>query len=71
MRKIHKSDRKTKIIAAEGEFQMEDLIADEQVVITISKDDYIKTDADRYRSASRDAAGWRHWHGDEKRGRYA
>lgn len=37
-----KGERKTKIIAAEGEFQMEDLIADEQVVITISNDDYIK-----------------------------
>ncbi len=38
----HKSPRKTQIIAAEGEFQMEDLIADEQVIITISKDDYVK-----------------------------
>lgn len=38
----HKSPRRTKIIAAEGEFQMEDLIADEQVVIAISEDDYIK-----------------------------
>ena len=34
--------RKTKIIAAEGEFAMEDLIQNEQVVITISADDYIK-----------------------------
>ncbi|HLB52137.1 MAG TPA: DNA topoisomerase (ATP-hydrolyzing) subunit A [Chlamydiales bacterium] len=42
LRKDHKSERKTKIIAAEGEFQMEDLIADEQVVITLSNDDYIK-----------------------------
>lgn len=38
----NKSDRKTKIVAAEGEFQMEDLIADEPIVITISTDDYIK-----------------------------
>ena len=37
-----KSERKTKIIAAEGEFAMEDLIADEQVVIAMSGDDYIK-----------------------------
>src|SRR3989344_5434584 len=29
LRKIHKSERKTKIVAAEGEFQMEDLIADD------------------------------------------
>ncbi|MBF8262626.1 MAG: gyra3 [Parachlamydiales bacterium] len=42
LRKNQKSERKTKIVAAEGEFQMEDLIADEQVVITISSDDYIK-----------------------------
>jgi DNA gyrase subunit A len=34
--------RRTKIIAAEGEFAMEDLIQNEQVVITISSDDYIK-----------------------------
>jgi DNA gyrase subunit A len=34
--------RRTKIIAAEGEFSMEDLIVNEQVVLTISADDYIK-----------------------------
>lgn len=38
----HKSPRRTQIVAAEGEFQMEDLIADEQVIIAISDDDYIK-----------------------------
>jgi DNA gyrase subunit A len=42
LRKHHGADRKTKIIAAEGEFNMEDLIADEPVIITISEDDYIK-----------------------------
>ncbi len=42
LRKHHRSDRKTKLVAAEGEFQIEDLIADEQVIITISEDDYIK-----------------------------
>ncbi len=42
IKKAHKSERMTKIIAQEGEFQMEDLIADEQVVIAISNDDYIK-----------------------------
>jgi len=42
LKKHHASDRKTKIIAAEGEFNMEDLIADEPVIITISEDDYIK-----------------------------
>lgn len=42
LKRHHTSDRKTKLIAAEGEFNMEDLIADEPVVITISEDDYIK-----------------------------
>ncbi len=40
--KKHSQDRKTQIIAAEGEFNIEDLIANEQVIITISEDDYIK-----------------------------
>lgn len=35
-------ERKTQIIAAESEVNMEDLIANEQVIITISQDDYIK-----------------------------
>jgi DNA gyrase subunit A len=42
LKDISKSERKTKIIAAEEEFNVEDLIADEQVVIAISEDDYIK-----------------------------
>lgn len=37
-----KAERVTKIIPAEGEFNIEDLIADESVIITISQDDYIK-----------------------------
>jgi len=40
--KNHKSERRTKIVAAEGEFSMEDLIADEVCVLTVSSDDYIK-----------------------------
>lgn len=40
--KHHKGNRRTKIIAAEGNFQVEDLIPDESVIITISEDDYIK-----------------------------
>jgi DNA gyrase subunit A len=40
--KKEKSDRKTRIIAHESEFSMEDLIPDEQVVIAITGDDYIK-----------------------------
>lgn len=42
IQKNHPSLRKTQIVQMEGEFQMEDLIADEPVIITISEDDYIK-----------------------------
>lgn len=42
LKKHHNSDRKTKIIAAEGEFNIEDLIPDLPAIITISEDDYIK-----------------------------
>ncbi len=42
VRAFDKSDRKTLIVPAEEEFQMEDLIADEPVILTISNDDYIK-----------------------------
>lgn len=42
LKKHHGSDRKTKIIAAEGDFNIEDLIPDLPVIITISEDDYIK-----------------------------
>ena len=40
--KTYKSPRMTRIIAAENEMNMEDLIANEDVFITISTDDYIK-----------------------------
>lgn len=43
VKKKHPSPRKTKILpAALGAQEMEDLIADEEVVITISADDYVK-----------------------------
>jgi DNA gyrase subunit A len=42
IQKTHKSERKTQIMAAEGEVNMEDLIAKDNVIITISEDDYIK-----------------------------
>ncbi len=38
----HRSERKTQIIPAESDVNMEDLIANEEVFITISTDDYIK-----------------------------
>lgn len=40
--KHYKPERRTQIIAAESEVNMEDLIANDQVIITISEDDYIK-----------------------------
>lgn len=42
IQKHHKSERKTQIMAAEGEMNMEDLIANDRVIITISEDDYVK-----------------------------
>ena len=58
LKKHHRSDRRTKIIAAEGEFNMEDLIADEQVIITISEDDYIKRmPVDTFREQRRGGQG--------------
>lgn len=40
--KHYKPERRTQIIAAESEVNMEDLIANDQVIITISEDDYVK-----------------------------
>jgi len=58
LKKHHRSERKTKIIAAEGEFNMEDLIADEAVIITISEDDYIKRmPVDMFREQKRGGQG--------------
>jgi DNA gyrase subunit A len=39
---FHKPKRRTQIVAAEGEFNMEDLLANDPVVISISDGDYIK-----------------------------
>jgi DNA gyrase subunit A len=40
--KHHSQGRKTQIVHAESEVDVEDLIANEEVIITISNDDYIK-----------------------------
>ncbi|MCH9608813.1 MAG: DNA gyrase subunit A [Chlamydiales bacterium] len=40
--KASKSPRLTEITHAEGDFNMEDLIADEAMIITFSQDDYVK-----------------------------
>jgi DNA gyrase subunit A len=58
LKKHHASDRKTKIIAAEGEFNIEDLIPDLPVLITISEDDYIKRmPVDTFREQKRGGQG--------------
>ncbi len=56
--KHHISDRRTKVSAAEGEFQIEDLIPDEPVIITISEDDYVKRmPIDTFREQKRGGQG--------------
>lgn len=58
IQKHHKSERKTQIIAAEGEMNMEDLIANDPVIITISEDDYIKRmPVDTFREQRRGGQG--------------
>lgn len=56
--KNHRSGRKTQIIAAEHEVNMEDLIANEPAIITISEDDYVKRmPVDTFREQRRGGAG--------------
>ena len=51
-------DRRTEILPAEGEFRMEDLIADEEMAITVSNTGYIKRTAlTDYRSQKRGGKG--------------
>ena len=52
--------RRTEIVAAVGEFCIEELIPDEQVIVTISHGGYIKrTDVDSYRKQGRGGKGVR------------
>jgi len=58
IQKSHKSPRKTQIIPAETEMDMEDLIANEPAIITISSDDYIKRmPVDTFREQRRGGMG--------------
>lgn len=58
IQKTHKSERKTQIIPAENEMQMEDLIANQEMIITISEDDYIKRmPTDTFREQKRGGQG--------------
>lgn len=52
--------RRSEIVGAVGEFRLEELIPDEQVVVTISRQGYIKrTDVDTYRKQGRGGKGVR------------
>jgi DNA gyrase subunit A len=53
-------DRRTQIIAADGDLSMEDLIPDEDLVVSITRGGYAKrTRADQYRSQKRGGKGVR------------
>jgi DNA gyrase subunit A len=54
------NDRRTQIIPADGDLSMEDLIPDEDIVVTITRGGYAKrTKADMYRSQRRGGKGVR------------
>lgn len=58
MREKYDSPRKTQIIAAEGEFKLEDVIANEGCIITVSHNGFIKrTSVSAYRSQKRGGKG--------------
>ena len=53
-------DRRTQIIAADGDLSMEDLIPDEELVVSITRGGYAKrTRADQYRTQKRGGKGVR------------
>ena len=58
MKKKFGDERKTKIVAAEGEFEVEDLIKEEQVVIALTRFGYIKrSPIDTFKSQRRGGKG--------------
>lgn len=58
LKEKHHSKRLTQIVAAEGEFQMEDLIANDPVILTVSSDDYVKRmPVDTFREQRRGGQG--------------
>ena len=58
IQKAHKSARATQIVAAESDVDVEDLIANEPAIITISSDDYIKRmPVDTFREQRRGGMG--------------
>ncbi|MEM7448175.1 MAG: DNA gyrase subunit A [Myxococcota bacterium] len=60
IRERYGDDRKTEIVEAEGDISMEDLVEDEEVVVTVSRAGYIKrVSATEYRSQGRGGKGTR------------
>lgn len=58
VRSVDKTPRRTEIIAAEGDLNVEDLIPNEPVILTISQDDYIKRmPMDTFREQRRGGSG--------------
>ncbi len=58
IRDKHGDDRRTKLVPDEGEFNLEDLIADEELVVSVSRDGYVKTvPLDTYRRQGRGGRG--------------
>ena len=56
----HGNERRTQIIAADGDLSMEDLIPDEELVVSITRGGYAKrTRADQYRTQKRGGKGVR------------
>ena len=58
VRKEFADDRRTRLVPDEGEFDIEDLIADEDLVISVSRDRYVKSvPLDTYRQQGRGGRG--------------
>jgi len=58
LRKKYADKRRTQIVEAEGELEIEDLIADTEVVVTVTAGGYIKrVNADTFRSQNRGGRG--------------
>ncbi len=69
MKEKHGNPRRTDITEAIGEFSMEELIPDEQTIVTVSHEGYIKrVDADTYRTQGRGGRGVKG--GDTREGDY-
>lgn len=69
MKDKHGNPRRTIIAEAIGEFSMEELIPDEQTIVTVSHEGYIKrVDADTYRTQGRGGRGVKG--GDTREGDY-